>query len=177
MLRYDKSKGYVLFMMILFLHIFSLMSVYELSILKLSLKTNNFRSNRNSSFLHANQALISVEKNIIPHLKFCKLKILNTQDIKQNSISWWQEHACHDNLGKNHYYYFATYLNSDPCVILNNDNNHIITIDYYRVTLALFDAQKVILQSIIAVSSGMKDKCQQALHQVFLGRQMWNELP
>jgi hypothetical protein len=93
--------------------------------------------------------------------------------ISLKSLLWWQDTACHAQVGKVDYYYVVESLTDDECASIDDLTDKIA--HYNRITLLLLP-EKVLLQSTIAIAVDAQGICQQAMHSVKSGKQTMVEI-
>src|ERR1700722_20385475 len=122
------QKGYILFIVLIFLQIFSLLGLFGLNSSLLVLKANSEVWERDKLFLHAQSILHVLEERALIHGPSCLVPLMPANLIAKKSLAWWQQHACH---GMN-YYYVTEPLGINPCAIVAENSNGT---QYYRITL------------------------------------------
>lgn len=181
MMAYQRSNGFVLFTVLIFMQLFSLMSIYGLTTAAIALKINQHRWLRDQYSSAANQILHDLENNLLRDESICMIPVLSAAWIAKQSLVWWQQHACSGNFGEMRYYYAVEWLGKNDCGVISKiDNNQWLTANYYRITLFLlpnrFPGSKLILQSTIAKPSANIPSCPGKTYSVIIGRQMRREL-
>jgi hypothetical protein len=173
-----KSKsGFILFIVLVFLQIFSLISLYSLTMIESTMKSGNhlwqgyiFRQ-KSESYLHKLETYILQKNN-------CIIPITPAVVLKNKSSQWWQLNTCHENVNEIQYYFVVEVLGEDDCAIIESSQN--INAQYYRITLNAKSSQlsnsHYILQSTIALPSSNIANCDIKPHLIKQGRQSFREL-
>lgn len=172
----NNKSGFVLFIVLIFLQIFSLISLYSLTMIESTMKSGNhlwqgyiFRQ-KSESFLH------KLENSVLQNKK-CIIPVTAAIVLKNKTMQWWQLNTCHDNVNEIQYYFVVEALGEDDCSIMDLQKT---TAQYYRITLSAksrqFDGSRYILQSTIAEPSSNIANCDIKPHLVKQGRQSWREL-
>lgn len=171
-----KSRGFVLFIVLLFLQLFSMMCLYSLTSVTAMLHT--VRDNWDEA-LHKNTIMRMLNKieSLIPMESRCILQEPSEGELFEKPLEWWQQHACADVLDGFLYYYVLEVLGSNACAIVEKyDNNQVLTAKYYRITLLSAVDLYHLVQSTFVVGVGQSEICLSTEHQVKVGRQMQREL-
>jgi hypothetical protein len=178
--KITSTNGFVFFILLLFLQIFALISLYGWMVVNLNLKNNMHLWQREMFFHTSENILLRLKDNLPFLLSHCPITILSPHYLSLQPISWWQSHACSAKLNEISYYYVVEPLGKDPCGIINNDTNSVFIADYYRITLfALSDKTqiaKLILQSTFVKPEKSTLPCMDKLHFVTKGLQMCREI-
>ncbi len=170
-------KGFVLFSALLFLLIFSLLSLYSLSAVTLSTKANRDAYQAMQVKLQADHALTLAETEFRYGISYCLIEVTSLAKLAKLSQTEWQQRGCTGHLQAINYYYVVESLGIDPCGVVHKNNN-LFAADYYRITLLAESADliyKTLLQSTLVLASHQKPACQQVERQVKIGRQSWRQ--
>ena len=171
------SQGWIFLIVLFFLHLFSFMSLYSLTILSLTFKMNHHIWQQQMELMDANHILSHLESRLLVEDAHCVLPFIPSREVQKKSISWWKQSTCHDNLGGSEYFYFIEHVGNDACGLIEKLNgNQVMAADYYRITLALFRFKKILLQSTFAKSQRVEFSGHDEVHKIIVGRQMWREL-
>lgn len=174
-------KGFILFSVLLFLHIFVLLGLYGLmaarSLLMEAKQLQQYHIHRNIATL----VLYQLEKNLVSEIPTCKIPITSAAVLAGYNKEWWKAHACHGIFGKNQYDYVVEWLGRETCSLVKKyDTYQRISVEYYRISLLFLPVNlqkiKILLQSIIAKNSHESKQCSAKWQVVTLGSQMRREL-
>ncbi|HLB42190.1 MAG TPA: hypothetical protein VJN02_04960 [Gammaproteobacteria bacterium] len=182
MLQFHKKKyqGFILLITLLFMQIFSLTTLAELTFIKLNLKFTRHQLERMNSLQNSKMMLDTIENNLTFQIPYCIIPTISTQSLINKSIFWWETNACSSTIDRTNYYYVIESLGKNLCALIENiDENHNIIADYYRITLLSLSTIKVnksFLQSTIILPSNNVQPCTDILRQVKIGRQILREL-
>jgi len=177
----NASSGFVLITVLVFIQIFSIISLYSLIYAFDSLKRNNHQWTGDINRLTSHMLLQQLETRIATDQTACVIAVTPAPQLAQKPISWWQQHACSDNVRGIRYYYAIEFLGDDPCgVIKENAINQSLIAKFYRITLYLLPDKlkgaKYIIQSSIVLPGVQTSVCEGKLHTIYPGRQMWREI-
>ncbi|MFZ2314287.1 MAG: hypothetical protein WAW86_01335 [Gammaproteobacteria bacterium] len=167
-----KHQGYILLFVLLFLQAFSALSLYTLSALSSYIKSTRHLQQKYQHLLIEKQILQKLEADIPTLPPACFVEISTVTWINR-SESGWQQTACFETYQGYPYAYAVEFLDTNNCAF--TDSNHILTAAYYRITVKLLAAPRL-LQSIVIYPKRSSDTCKGEKHQVVPGRQMWREL-
>lgn len=156
----NKNRGFILIIVLIFLQIFSLIGLFNISSLTQVLKSNSHLYQ--SYYLrHKSLAFLQeLEREIKPE---CLIPIIPAPLLAKKPASFWQVHACHANVDGIRYYYSMEWLGEDACA----------EAAYYRITLK---AGHYLLQSTLALALSESKVCEGRKHVVKPGRQWLREL-
>ena len=168
-------------MMLVFLQIFSLMSLYGLMTAGSTIKRYRQRWQHEHQFLLTKQRLRHIEKYWVTTAPSCQIPVILATSIAKKPISWWQQYACSDKLNRLNYYFVVEVIDKEPCGVLEKKLfNQIVTVEYRRITLLSLSNEtngiRILLQSTIATLMDSASPCQGKPHRVILGRQGWREI-
>ncbi len=175
MLRYvkRKSKGIVLFTVLIFFQLITLLGLYLLQTSFLSKKLNITYWQYYSLFNLANERLQCIESSNLDELDACRIPVMTQVDLLSKTFDWWQNHACAEQINNISYYYVIESLHNTGCIKL--PNNLWEPIKHLRITLMVHSKNKVfreILQSVvIKLDNAMHDCADDYYSDVYLGRQ------
>lgn len=170
-------SGYILFIVLIFLQIFCLLGLYELSSIMSLLKTDSQSWERKKLLLHLHSVLHHLENNFLKQEINCLIPVIAPSLLIKKSSAWWNQHACH-NIKFN---YVVEFLGENACAIVGmNSNNETLSAKYYRITLMDLSAKiahsNLLLQSVIATTNNKVLACFDKPFQAVLGEQMLREL-
>jgi len=174
------ENGFIFLAMLIFLQLFTSLSVYGLMRISGTLQRDQHLWQRESNVISGQRILRNIEKNIASGSVACIIPITPAEQLIKKSELWWYLHACSHSVGEIHYYYAVELLGEDTCGFVMNHTNQTIIADYNRITLYLLSDKlgggKLILQSTITIPLKQTTPCHGKIHGVGLGRQMWREL-
>lgn len=170
--RMKKHQGYILLFVLLFLQVFSALSLYMLSTLTSSIKITRHRQQKQQDLLITKKILEKLESDLPLLSPACFVEI-SPVTWTDRSKSGWQQAACFDVYQDYPYAYVVEFLDANDCAF--TDGNLILTAAYYRITVKL-QASSRLLQSIVIYPKKSSSTCKGEKHQVVSGRQMWREL-
>ncbi len=168
MLQFRVSKGFSLLVVLIFLQIFAIMSLYGLTTVGIIIKMNQDNWQRDITISQARNILFSL--TAVDDLN-CTIPITSPSILSKQPLSWWQQTACGGNSAGNQYYYVVEALGRNACSAVNDDE-HLYLADYYRVTV-LFSSIR--LQGTYVKASNEIPSCH-TLHYAITGYQMWREI-
>jgi hypothetical protein len=181
LMSHYKMNGYILFVVLIFLQIFSCLGLYELTAISLTLRKNNHHLIRESYLLQAQKILKNLEEDVIAGHPTCLVTISSASIPARMPLRWWQQKSCSRSNRAVRYYYRVESLGNDACAVISkNQYNHIMPAAYYRITLLMamdkIRGAKLILQSTLAKPGTDPLSCPGKMHRVTLGRQMMRQL-
>lgn len=177
----DRVRGFVLFSTLVFLQIFSLMSVFGLMRVSESLKASDAFLQRERLVGVSRGILTQIEQRVESRQPVCMIPRTSAVLLAAMPLNWWKTHTCSGNFGMIRYYYAVELEDLDVCAHSDKSiNNQMLAIQYYRLTLlvlsGLRDETRYYLQSTIALEGNQRVSCSSGLRQIRLGRQMWREI-
>lgn len=176
-MRISGYEGFALISVLLFLQIFSLLSLFSLNSAALSLKGARHAWQGDKMRLLSNQILDEIEVSVMQQLPACVTQRMPDTQLASQPRNWWLKHACHAEGEGMHYHYVIESLGQDPCAVLTNKKE---IADYFRLTFvgysSSFSGTKIILQSSIIRPKLSKVVCTDELHPVKIGEQMRRQL-
>jgi hypothetical protein len=177
MQRYNQISGFTLIAILIFLQIFSLLSLYSLSRASLVMRQNNHSWQSHVQQLKAKKILDTIEKISLPKLNQCRISVTSSHILIHKSLSFWKSHGCRVDDG---HYFVVEPLEEDACAIIETMNRQEKIAHYYRITLLTISdtlhAAKYFMQSTIVRPENPLFACQDKRHKVLLGRQMRREI-
>lgn len=169
--------GFTFIVILIFLQIFSLLSLYSLSQAALVMKQNNHSWEGHVQQLNAKKILASTEEKNLERLNQCQIPVTSSHILIHKPLFFWQSQACRSGKG---YYFVVESLGADPCAMIKIPNKQDKIAHYYRITLLTISgtlhAAKYFMQSTIATPENPILACQDKLHNVLLGWQMRRDI-
>jgi Tfp pilus assembly protein PilX len=174
-------SGFVLLIVMIFLHILSLLSLYNLEAIKNSYKVTELRWNQLSTADTSSRLLEDLEKSLLSGKADCRMSVMSTSDINNKSTDWYMHSACRVTRDGNDYYYFIENLGQDACVgLIDGQTNEQLRADFYRISLVSFDLDghesKRLFQSVVAKQSDKHMICSSGVRLVKVGVQLRRQL-
>ncbi len=161
------SLGFILFPVLIFMQIFSLISLeYYFSIL-FSAKNAGIEWYQDKTGLQAN---IIFKKLSINNDLPCYINKQNSKALSKQPIAWWQKQGCGGNFDEVRYYYVIEELGKDDCAAV--DESHIA--NYFRVSLLVLSSlkyAKLLLQATYVIPVEMYLPCNNLPRKVNKGLQ------
>ena len=177
------SQGFALIIVLVFLEIFALLSLYALESRVLNHKIATQFWHKHLAQITADSLLVSLERDLIKNSIICDMHIISNTHLLSKSLDWWRKVSCTGNLTKFQYYYAIESLPTNGCSYIEQDQDGStkkVNVDYKRLSLLLVNKknikEKVLLQSVLAVPNTRVRICTANAHRVMLGRQSWLEL-
>lgn len=172
-----KHYGITLITVLIFLQIFSLFALYELTASRLALKMSHHWYQQQLLLIQSEKILATLEKTIINNPEVCQIPVTNVRELIAKPLSWWQrEPVCSGNFQMIQYYYVIEALGMDPCAAISPEKKGA---DYFRITLFVTlknNPAKKIMQSTLVTHHAISQSCEGIKHSVKVGRQMWYEI-
>lgn len=172
-----KNQGFVMLIVLLFMQVSVLLSLYALESSTLEMKMGHAIFQRTVTISTLDTVLKTLESEIQTTLPNCMIpQTLSSRLVKQ-PLTWWQTQSCSGNFQAIRYYYVLEPLGVDRCAHIARTDNE--TADYYRLTLFGLSAEnddKVWIQVILIRPDGTSHTCEGTVHSVEIGRQSWNLL-
>ena len=174
------SRGFIFLLTLFFLLIFSIITIAELTFVRMNLSIARHRWERMNHLSMSHAVLHELEENLMIQLPSCLISPISTQVLLNYSISYWREHACRGAYQQIRYFYLVELLGRDYCGIVQKiDENQAVVADYYRITLLSFSRSvinRVILQSTFVVGRSTKQACTELPYPAKIGQQTRREL-
>lgn len=179
-MRIKSNHGFVLFAVLIFLQIFSLLSVYAIKSLVIDNRQQMDQLQHLRLLAQGELVLRHLETQVEKDVDQCQGDSASDTALMRYPETWWREHACQGQGAGIRYYYRVERLEADACAYLKiSDNSQSLAVQYYRITLLMVLSQRkparLYLQSTVAVQGDMSGVCEQQRHAVNPGRQMWRE--
>lgn len=182
MLHYlnQKQSGFTLFVMLFFINVFFIFITYSLLSISYMKKLNQHAWNRVENEVNADIVLQWLENRLSNEKAFCLTAPTETSFLTKQNTTWWQQHACFNTDGENHYYFLIEFLGNDNCAFIYSNNNQLITADYYRITLlyivSRLNHDRIFRQETFIKGNDHMPPCTNETHQVMLGPQTKREI-
>lgn len=176
-----EQYGFVLPIILVFVLIFSMLSLHALSNTTMMFRLNQQLWLKEKALLTAKYILRNIETQINTVVSQCSIPVISPNELARKTNSWWQINFCSGNLSGNQYYYAVESLGKDNCgVVIQHASQILAVAEYYRVSILFLPSNlangKIILQSIVAMPNDKVLACNDQLHVVVSGQQMWREL-
>lgn len=169
----QRSSGFILFALLIVIHIFSVLNLFVLMHATSALKMTRQMWEKKEQIRLAYHILGEIEMLIQNQLNTCTIKFISAQQLKKQSRQWWQNHTCryHE---KPIYYAFIELDKTCTKVADNKFKN----INFYQIFLCINEKHKhkIILQSVVAITKDEDLPCRDNIQEVKLGRQIWLEI-
>lgn len=166
-----KQQGMILPIVLIFMQIFILLSLFALESGRIQLKIS-LALWQKELFSEKTQEKLQQIENTLPTQ--CVVSPIPEESLSEAPLSWWQAQSCADKTSSIEYYYIIESLGEDVCAVL--DSHHIA--DYYRVSLIGLDplsgAIRRLQTTYVSAISPWRS-CVSHSHVVALGRQSWRE--
>jgi Tfp pilus assembly protein PilX len=163
-----KSRGIVLIMVLIFLGVFALLSLYALQTIIWENKTTDLYWRKHKLILATDFALQQVEANIKNAHTNCMIPITAVSKLISQD---WQSLSCTGNFSLFQYYYVIEFLGPEPCAQTGKKT----IAAYYRITLMALQnpdtGMQVIMQSTTAEPEASSGNCREKIYNVTSGRQ------
>lgn len=174
-------NGFVLMSVLIFMLIFSLLSVYGLTSIQISQKSNQHAWDKHVGLAVAESKLNDLERSILESKADCLRSVIPASVLLKKSNQWWQENACNSSSFQYSYFYFMEYLGQDSCVMIQSiDDGQQIAASFYRISLLTIKntahPARILLQSTIAKQENSKTLCQEKIRLIPAGVQAHREL-
>lgn len=164
-----KSSGFILFSVLLIMQICMLFTIYELSSAIYAAKSIADEKNMDGLMHHAEGALKQTEMQIMEGVLDCKMPVTSSWALSKLSVFWWKSNACIGNFQKMQYYYVVESLGVDHC------RKNVPRFNRISVMMVNQDLKtRVLLQSVVAVSTEQKLTCKMPMAAVY-GRRLWRK--
>lgn len=172
MQRIDNEVGYVLVIVLVFIHIFSMISLHELSRLKdQTIYTRKVWQISVDNIL-SEYILGAVEKKLANEKNTCMISQRSSAEMKRQDRHWWKKVGCTATINNVSYHYVIERLMHDACARITNMKQTGMT--YYRINV-LRNQSPSIIQIVTAIAEH-REICVEELHHRMQGRQSWREL-
>lgn len=176
MLRYN---GFILFMVLIYLLLGSILSITILSYAANELKQTN---NQWLHMIYVDRAVRLfdyIEDGLLISFPYCTILPLARAHIMKQPMAWWKQYGCEVKNAPLPYYYIVENLGHDDCRVIEN-NGHYFATQQYRITLLVLPANmkgaRIKLQSVGVKSTGQLASCSKVTQVVTSGRQYWYEI-
>jgi hypothetical protein len=168
MRHYKRSSGFVLLMVMVFLLIFSALSLYGLTRAASTIKNIHRMQQFQIATMQAEKILDRIE---YAEMEPCVIPTIAADEFANKPLSWWERTVCGGKEKNLKYHYVVEALGNVPCATLNDG-----TARYQRITLfalpALCKGATILLQSTVIKPGVSNLSCEEPHHLVKPGRQM-----
>ena len=168
------SYGFVLIVVLIYLQLFSIFSLYALENSLIASKQSKNTLEQNRLFIAAERVLRFAENKLMSESPNCFIPITSVNDLLNKPVDWWQQTGCKGSIHERSYYYIIELLEDNPCAVADNYQS-----SYYRISVLLTtgdDDNNIRLQSTVIKPTKIDMVCNEKIYQVTPGRQMWREL-
>lgn len=166
---YFKCHGFVLCVVLIFLQLVSMLSLYQLMRASYAIKLSNKQLHHSLFLWQARSTLMQFAKENIT----CETHPLSDLSLQVHSVDWWRIHACYFKSNHIEYFILQEQLGDDICAKVSPKQSA----SYRREDLlAIQNTEKVILQATIVKASAVPLSCATEPHVVHIGLQMLREL-
>ncbi len=173
MQRHVNHSGYFLVVILIFIHIFTIVTLYELSQLKDEMKFAKVAWQSGRDNVLSEYVLSMTEKVLANKKNTCIISRLPSIEIRHRSNGWWEKVGCEIVTQNVSYRYVIERLTYDPCGTVSVNGKTVVGLAYYRINVKRNHSQSVV-QAITAVHDDSKI-CIGSPHLRVLGRQSWRE--
>ena len=185
-IRNPRQNGFVLLLVLIFLQIFTLMSLSSLRQILMHVKLLGAIWQRQELTINAENLLSDIENQLKNSKPICIIRPISTTKIIQAPAQWWAAKSCVGNFKTFKYYYVIEFLGHDPCsfILSNNKRDTKKNAYFYRISLLMkrgytnniSHAPRVIMQSIFLKGGELTETCKLMPRFQSEGRKEWNEL-
>lgn len=170
----NNQHGYILFIILIFLQIFSLLSLNGLTNSIMSFKTNYFVWEKIKNLRAAKEVIQQfAEFTTIPPT--CFIPQLSSNELAGKSLRWWHKNGCR----LANYYYVIEQLGVNSCALIDENNESKASI-FYRFSFLTLNSELVFdkrtLQGVIAFPFTTSDSCTEKTYLIKRGVQMIREI-
>jgi hypothetical protein len=169
-----KNKGYFLVLILIFMHIFSIAAIYELSELKDQFIQWRMKWQIGNDNIQSEHVLLQLERELAEKKFSCLVPNMASYELKYRELKWWMKNGCQITVNDVTFFYIIESVKHNRCAeeIKNQQIRRGFT--YYRVSVRRHQSQSI-LQTIIALHEKQKI-CDGKFQQMPLGRHSWREL-
>jgi hypothetical protein len=168
---YPAQSGAGLLTVLVFLEIFTLLSLYSLRASLWNSQTTQEYWQNNQLYAASEKFLADTEHEFSQSDFSCHISPVPAAVLPLQPLSWWQSQACAGKINFFQYYFVIEDLGVDACALLLPDQNA----HYYRITLlttmTVRPGEKILLQSTIITPRRRLRVCAETPHDVRAGRQ------
>lgn len=167
--NHAKSQtGFIIFYVLLFLQICSLLNLQMLSTSTQQLKMAHTHWQAHQTFQEAKFILSQLSVTTTP----CQIQRTHAFLLQTARPQWWHQYACQYHYQQTTYYYVIEHLGPNPCASVQNT---LLVADYYRITLYWrpdkMPQARFLLQSTVVEPTSPKQTCNQTVHTLTAGQQ------
>lgn len=174
----NSTKGFILFVVLIFLQLFSLLSLWGMMDIAQVAKKNYHQWQGDHYLLIAYHLMSQLAQTT--NIPLCMIPLSSIIHLEKQSHTWWKQHACRNIFNDVPYFYVVESLGQDECSVAKNASNQPVVVTYYRLTLLImpirFKHSKIMLQSTITNLTDQISTCQKEKHWVKLGIQMCRQI-
>lgn len=164
-----KSQGFLLVVLIIFLHLFTILALCASKIALYSLRRNYAYWDRHQLEYIAEKKLTLIE-NDLDQIEAC----LIPQSLNSSLLNNLTNARCKNKDKDIQFCYVTELLADDPCDKLQNSN---LSVKYYRISLLTQKKNmKMVIQSTVTIPYSNSTKCLKIVRTVSRGRQSYREL-
>src|SRR3990167_8139578 len=127
-MSHQRTQGFILFVVLVFLQIFSLWGCYALMNAAMLTKNQYLVWQRNQVDLMAQFILRLLENNVSQIITRCTISLMPSFILKDQPQTWWQLYACKDHLNNTNYYFVLESMGKDPCAVIKNSKQSTLKI-------------------------------------------------
>lgn len=170
MLPAGVMRGFVLFIMLVYLQILSLLAMRGAAAIIDQKKS--FHHQREWYRQQQNLLMLLDQVDTVKQ-PACTISKTLPRELLRHDISWWKRHGCRLIRGENQYFFVRERLQNDDCAVVTNSYNHLVIPVYYRNTL-LYDSgvTALLVQDTIVLPGSFPPSCSDVPRKVRQGRQM-----
>ena len=180
-MRYSKA-GFALIIVLLFLEIFSILSLYALENIVLEKRLADQFWRKHLMVMDAQTLLETLEKQISDNTS-CLIPVSGVLELLAQTMPWWREVSCAGNFHLLQYYYVIEDLSRNTCSYIEQVEEGSVKkvrAGYFRLTLYLVNPlsvkERVMLQSVVVVPVKVDEPCNGDMNLTIHGRKSWREL-
>lgn len=166
---YFKCQGFVLCVVLVFLQLFAMLSLYQLMRVSYAIKLSNQQLQHALFVLQARVMLRKLAQADVE----CEINAISDLSLQHHTLDWWQSNACYFQRNKINYFIVQERLGDDPCAVVSHKRSALYLRDDL---LAVQNSERVILQGTIVKVSAVPLSCATRPHAVRVGLQMIREL-
>lgn len=174
----SKQQGYLLFSVLIFLHLYTLLGLNTLALVASNEHENSLLQAQDRLKQQARTLLTRLERQLARKIPSCQLSFPATKELKNKNVAWWQAQACRVQESTYKAYYIVEPLDVDPCALIANYEFYQAA--YYRLHLLLVSTslspQKLSLKATFARPIMTANHCATRRHTVPFGQQSWQEI-
>lgn len=166
------NGGYILIVILMFLQVATLLSLYAIQALWLENKLSHDHLQRMIIYMQVEHLASIIEQQLQETNSICIVQTMSSEELRTKPITWWENESCAGIFQSIQYYYVVEPLGEDPCAHIRQTKES--TANYYRLTLLGLDkdsGDKLLLQSTFVKENPSAHSCEGAVHQIDAGQQ------